>query len=137
MPYKDPEVRRAKAREINKKYLAANREKILAKGRERWPAYYAANREKRLAATRARADRQPLAGRPRPDHCEICAEAAGKKALHFDHSHQKGHFRGWICSNCNCALGLVNDDVQRLLKLVAYLQRTRENTSPQLIIPGI
>jgi hypothetical protein len=32
---------------------------------------------------------------------------------------------------------MVNDDVQHLLKLIAYLQRTGKHTAPQLVLAGI
>jgi hypothetical protein len=69
-------------------------------------------------------DLDTLAGRPRPEVCEICGGAPDKgKVLHFDHCHTKGHFRGWLCRKCNLALGNVEDNVQRLEQLIAYLKR--------------
>jgi hypothetical protein len=76
-----------------------------------------------------------LAGRPRPDLCEACGRHPGDRILVFDHSHTKGHFRGWLCHRCNMALGLVDDNPQILVKLIAYLKRTAANTSPQLALP--
>jgi hypothetical protein len=79
--------------------------------------------------------RETAAGRPRPDACEICA--ATHRKIMWDHCHQKGHFRGWICQPCNIILGMSGDSPQRLLKVIAYLQRTKESTSPQLVLSGI
>jgi hypothetical protein len=45
--------------------------------------------------------------------------------LHFDHDHETGAFRGWICGKCNTALGLADDDPEILLKLIEYLKRSR------------
>src|SRR3990167_4225882 len=39
-----------------------------------------------------------IAGRKRPEQCEICG-ALG--IICFDHDHITGKFRGWICSRCN------------------------------------
>ena len=80
-------------------------------------------------------NRERLAGRPRPDVCEICSKAT--KRIVFDHCHQHGHFRGWICERCNHALGMVQDSIPHLLQLIAYLQRNRDNSSPQLALSGI
>jgi len=77
---------------------------------------------------------EEIAGRPKPDRCEVCGNAG---RIAFDHCHQHGHFRGWLCSGCNCALGFVRDDISRLRKLIAYLQRTGKNTAPQLVLAGI
>lgn len=57
-------------------------------------------------------------GRPRPDRCEICN---AKDTICFDHCHQLGHFRGWICKRCNTVLGKVQDDKELLQKLIDYL----------------
>lgn len=63
------------------------------------------------------------APRPKPDQCEICKSLGSdfKYGLHYDHSHTTGKFRGWLCTKCNTALGLVNDDVRILRKLIIYL----------------
>lgn len=92
--------------------------------------------ERRWRAEQARrlAIQEMRAGRQRPDRCDIC----GKQArIVFDHCHQHGHFRGWICDRCNTVLGHVEDQTQLLLKMIAYLQRNHVNTTPQLSLPGL
>jgi len=65
---------------------------------------------------------------PKPDNCEICGRLASefKKGLQLDHCHKTNRFRGWLCSNCNTALGLVKEDVATLEALIKYL-RKQEN----------
>lgn len=59
----------------------------------------------------------------KPDSCEVCGSIPiGKHTLHFDHCHIEGHFRGWICRDCNLALGYVKDDIKRLKALIRYLK---------------
>ena len=41
--------------------------------------------------------------------------------MHIDHDHETGAYRGVLCANCNKALGLVNDNIETLQGLVAYL----------------
>lgn len=53
-------------------------------------------------------------------NCEICG---GNTKIAYDHDHKTGKFRGWLCMKCNTALGLVNDDVIILKKLIDYLER--------------
>lgn len=119
-------------------YRAENREKLAAQQRERaaknregekarviaWqqkhPEKYAAaleaSRQKKLDA------QERKAGYARPDLCEVCEQAPKDgKRLAFDHCHAQGHFRGWLCSRCNLALGLVKDDPALLKKLADYL----------------
>lgn len=62
--------------------------------------------------------KEKIAGRLRPEQCEICG-AIGK--ICFDHDHKTGLFRGWICSRCNLALGLVKDNEELLISLSEYL----------------
>lgn len=77
-------------------------------------------RRLRAYAERQEAKKVAIAGRPRSNYCEICA-AEGRTV--FDHSHQKGHFRGWICDRCNKILGLVRDDISYLKALQIYLEQ--------------
>ena len=50
--------------------------------------------------------------------CEVCG---GMLMRAKDHDHDTGKVRGLLCRNCNVALGLVEDDVDRLMALAAYL----------------
>ena len=65
-------------------------------------------------------------GRPRPDTCEVCGEKSRTKyGMHMDHNHETGRVRGWLCSHCNTALGLMRESVLLLLKLAWYLFKHR------------
>lgn len=61
---------------------------------------------------------QKIAGRERPEKCEICGKSG---RICFDHDHKMGKFRGWICSRCNVVIGLVEEDKTILLKIIKYL----------------
>lgn len=60
---------------------------------------------------------------PRPDKCQVCKQA-GKICM--DHCHKKSLFRGWLCHNCNCALGYVHDSPKLLRALADYLETAKE-----------
>lgn len=58
--------------------------------------------------------------------CPICKtrKPGGRGEWHLDHNHKTKKFRGILCSKCNIALGCVQDDPNRLLKLIKYLRTT-------------
>lgn len=76
----------------------------------RWPSF-------RKTKTRRMGE---LAGRPRPDTCELCGSDG---RICFDHCHKSEKFRGWICHRCNSVLGLVRDDAKLLRDLADYLEK--------------
>lgn len=43
-----------------------------------------------------------------------------KGRLHVDHDHVTGQVRALLCLNCNTALGMLNDEPQRIEALLAY-----------------
>lgn len=73
--------------------------------------------------------KEKIAGRPRPEKCELCG---GGERICFDHSHITGEFRGWICHKCNATLGFVDDDIELLEKMVNYLRIAKKAGDLQL-----
>ena len=65
-------------------------------------------------------NKEVRAGRPKPENCEICNR---KGKICFDHDHKTGVFRGWICWNCNVALGHLEDNVNILNNCIKYLTK--------------
>jgi len=59
------------------------------------------------------------APRPKPKHCEVCGSIG---IMCYDHDHKTGKFRGWLCSNCNTALGHIKDNPETLTSLANYLK---------------
>jgi len=158
MPYKDPAKRRENDRIRAARYRKQDPERYRAHCR-RWRTknpekakassqqWWQSNKEKARASALARHYKQPKksyqrrlaameaeAGRPRPESCEVCG---GTGKISFDHCHQRGIFRGWLCNGCNSILGHAHDDPQRLRMLIAYLERTKGIIPPQLALPGI
>jgi hypothetical protein len=109
------EKNREKIRESNNKSIREENGEMTAKYKARLPV----KRAQRVI------DLETLAGRPRPLVCDICHRPPDPtKGLHFDHCHQHGHFRGWLCRSCNLALGNVQDDPNLLRKLAEYLEKS-------------
>jgi len=69
---------------------------------------------------RRQEDFEKIAGRPKPEYCEVCGSNG---RICFDHCHNTGKFRGWICEQCNVLLGFAKDDIVRLQSLISYLQK--------------
>jgi hypothetical protein len=44
----------------------------------------------------------------------------------MDHDHQTGMFRGWVCTECNKALGLLGDTIAGLEMALSYLRGAYE-----------
>lgn len=56
--------------------------------------------------------------------CAICnAPPKERKALAVDHCHGTGTIRGLLCDRCNMAIGLLDDNAERLAAAIAYLSR--------------
>lgn len=67
-------------------------------------------------------------GRPKPAECEICKSSGGQLGIVFDHCHRTGEARGWLCSKCNSALGMADDDPRKLRALADYLEAFARRT---------
>lgn len=58
--------------------------------------------------------------------CAVCHKPEGtsrRERLCVDHDHDTGKVRGLLCSGCNVALGLLEEDVYRIEELRAYLEK--------------
>ena len=60
--------------------------------------------------------------------CAICGVHAStlKRSLHLDHCHSTGKVRGLLCSNCNTAIGKLNDNEDTLYAAIKYLRSSKE-----------
>ncbi len=128
---------RAKHPESNVKAKAKYREANIEEIRERDRMAQAKRRHQDPEGQRVRYERWrtkkeaelwSIAGRPRAEVCELCFEAG---MTVFDHCHDGGHFRGWICDRCNRVLGSVKDDVKLLEAMINYLEVDRGKTNSQ------
>ena len=63
-----------------------------------------------------------LANMATSDCCEICGS---KKELCYDHDHITMEFRGVLCRGCNRSLGQLGDNLESIMKVVAYLKGTK------------
>lgn len=56
--------------------------------------------------------------------CAACAR--DDQALVVDHHHEDGVVRGLLCAQCNTAIGLMGDDVERVFAVAGYLLSTTQ-----------
>lgn len=71
--------------------------------------------------------------KPMTEVCECCGKKPnfGSDAdvtrrirrLVLDHDNKTGFFRGWLCTDCNTAIGALGDNLEGLQKAVDYLKR--------------
>mgnify|MGYP001608226963 FL=1 len=119
-----------KQREYHAAYYQANKKKILTR-----VSNYAKTPEGKCIAAwssacwGARKRGELIPERPSrmpPGGCEACDNPPlMSRSLHMDHNHETGEFRGWLCSNCNRALGFLGDDIERLYSLAQYMSRQK------------
>lgn len=64
--------------------------------------------------------------------CAICGKKETRKSRHggicklsIDHSHTTGKVRGLLCIKCNFGIGQFDEDVERLLKTIKYLNERK------------
>lgn len=88
-----------------------------------------ANPLKSAEATRAHVDRcRQYAGLPEPTRtepviCECCGKAPIGQRLCLDHDHASGRFRGWLCRDCNMAIGKLGDTLDGVERARDYMLR--------------
>lgn len=70
--------------------------------------------------------KEEKAGRKRPESCELCGSFS--RRICFDHDHETGKFRGWICHRCNATLGFVEDSEELLQRMIEYLRIAKKNS---------
>lgn len=61
--------------------------------------------------------KRPPIGTP----CQNCRKR--DEMLVFDHCHKTDAFRGWLCYQCNSAIGNLGDDLKGLRRATKYLRR--------------
>lgn len=66
---------------------------------------------------------------PPPPFCECCGKKPTTKPLCLDHDHITDEVRGWLCDQCNVAIGHLGDSIEGVEKALIYLKRARDKAS--------
>jgi hypothetical protein len=62
--------------------------------------------------------------------CAVCFvefDKLLKKNIHIDHDHTNGKLRQLLCTNCNCAIGNLKEDIDLCNRVIAYLTKWKSN----------
>lgn len=69
--------------------------------------------------------------------CMLCNRPSlNNRRLDIDHNHVTGVVRGLICNKCNLALGLVNENIPTLKKMVRYLNADSKRAKVDQSLPN-
>lgn len=85
-----------------------------------------------------------IAGKPpTPDIgacCDRCGRDPGPKKnnprkakLVFDHCHDTLIHRGWLCDNCNRAMGMLGDDISGMILSAKYIAKSTNVSKEEVI----
>lgn len=59
--------------------------------------------------------------------CWICSkEFKNKSDAKIDHNHETNIVRGLLCNNCNTSIGLVQENIDVLKKMIKYLKQNKD-----------
>lgn len=109
----------------NKEYYYRNRKRLLAWQRVFNQTEHRKSYARRYMAKQLRLRQDLAATRPRPTLCEVCGTSGDHRGIFFDHDHDSGRFRGWLCNRCNRVLGLCGEDITVLRQLAFYLEKAK------------
>jgi len=62
------------------------------------------------------------------NQCAVCKVSKSKsgRRLAVDHCHNTKLIRGLLCNECNTALGLLGENVERMYKLIEYISKFKK-----------
>lgn len=136
MPYKDKKQKS----EFNRKYRLKHRDKLRAYLKDwqennwgYWLKYQEKHKEKikgkLLAQYGMTVDAYRTLLEAQNGVCKICGKAETQptkngtavRELSVDHDHRTGRVRGLLCNQCNIRLGMVDDNIELMRKMIDYL----------------
>lgn len=124
---KKSEDQKAKIRAASLAYYHANKDRRRELRNAADRARYAAGREVRAYGGERKVGGLPVSefNRMLVDQggvCKVCKRPPNDKQLAVDHCHKTGKVRGLLCTACNFAIGLFQDDPETCEAAAAYLR---------------
>ena len=126
---KQSELRHSdRRRESGKRWREKNKEKLDEYRKKYYADPKVKERYKKNMETWRLKRRESIAGSKKPELCPVCGRkpvggTRGKGRMCIDHCHKTGKIRGWLCDDCNVALGRVDDRIDILKNLIKYLRK--------------
>lgn len=122
MPYKNPEVARAKSLERHERLK--NDPEYRESRRKARLKYYHKNREKHRDYARQKLYglTPEMIGCLKGSQRGLCYICNHERPLVVDHDHKTGRVRSLLCNNCNTALGMIGDNPVIAESLAKYLR---------------
>ena len=112
------------ANEYNRKWYAENTEKGRAANKASYNKYKDKREDYRLKRLyNISLDQYNDMFSKQKGECAICGNKDEEKALAVDHCHDTDKVRELLCTRCNRAIGLFEDDFQLIYKAAAYLEK--------------
>lgn len=115
----------AKSRAKAAKYYQTHKDKIKERRKKNMPVLVKRSEriryKKKYGMTLEQVQELKQAG------CIVCGSMT---RLHVDHCHATGKVRGCLCQRCNQALGLLNEDIERIKRLAQYIDFFQRQPCP-------
>ncbi len=107
----------------NKIYYSKNKDKVLERSKSYNKTEFRKAYCRNFAKIKLKIKRESNASRPRTLRCECCGDLPDCKGIVWDHDHESGLFRGWLCNRCNRVLGMCKDNKLVFENLTEYLEK--------------
>lgn len=76
---------------------------------------------------------RPIPSVENPYYCDCCYKSiVTTKTIQLDHCHLTGNFRGWLCKECNISIGNLGDDINSLINVIKYMNKSEKKTMEDL-----
>lgn len=76
---------------------------------------------------------RPIPSIDSPYNCDCCnKDIITTKTIQLDHCHKTGLFRGWLCKECNISMGNLGDDINGIMRVIKYMNKTEKMESSDI-----
>lgn len=70
---------------------------------------------------------RPVPTSVNPYKCDCCEkDIITTRTIQLDHCHETGLFRGWLCKECNISMGNLGDNINGMMRVIKYMNKTEK-----------